>query len=210
MRRHWAWPHCAAGCQQFRRRHRISGFVLERRFHHPGCGGERCESVCFLCSWRTQLGRLSSWRGVAVFDLFPTAVGITSGVVVVLVGLAFWSVAIPLRALYSIALTLAFAYASAVWVFEVSRATPRRFAMPARFGLHLPGLLISGGNLRQATLCRLAWSGEPVRWRRLRVPRGVRGLLVALQGAMSWITPVLSFSVLVGIQLDYECFLLSR
>ena len=55
----------------------------------------------------------------AVYELFPTAVGITTLVVILLVGWAFWSIAIPLRAVYSIALTLALVYACAIWVYQV-------------------------------------------------------------------------------------------
>jgi hypothetical protein len=55
-----------------------------------------------------------------VYKLFPTAVGVTTVVVIILVGWAFRSIAIPLRAVFSIALTLALVYACAIWVYQVS------------------------------------------------------------------------------------------
>eukprot|EP00056_Hartaetosiga_gracilis_P006000 m.91952 g.91952 ORF g.91952 m.91952 type:complete len:341 (+) comp12343_c0_seq3:1532-2554(+) len=98
-----------------------------------------------------------------VYDLFPTAVGITTALVFVLVGAAFWSVSIPIRAILTIAETLAFVYGCAVWVYQFG----------ALDFLTIPGL---SGNLK----------------------------------ALSWISPVMAFSVLVGLGLDYDVFLLSR
>lgn len=90
------------------------------------------------------------------------AVGVTTAVVFVLVGVAFGSVMIPLRAIFSIGLTLAFVYGAAVWVYEDGVLN----------GLHFAGL---AGNT-----------------------------------ALSWFSPVLSFSVVVGLGLDYDIFLISR
>eukprot|EP00049_Salpingoeca_infusionum_P022360 m.6295 g.6295 ORF g.6295 m.6295 type:complete len:854 (+) comp5144_c0_seq1:67-2628(+) len=98
-----------------------------------------------------------------VYELFPTAVGVTTAVVFVLVGLAFQSISIPLRAIYSIALTVAFVYGCAVWVFQDG----------ALNWLHVASL---SGSLH----------------------------------ALSWMSPVMAFSVLVGLGLDYDVFLLSR
>lgn len=94
--------------------------------------------------------------------MFPTAVGITTAVVFVLVGVSFGSVMIPLRAVFSIGITLAFVYGAAVWVYEDGILD----------GLNFSGL---AGNV-----------------------------------ALSWFSPILSFSVVVGLGLDYDVFLISR
>lgn len=69
---------------------------------------------------------------------------------------------IPLRAVFSIGMTLAFVYGCAVWVYEDGVLD----------GLHFAGL---AGNV-----------------------------------ALSWFSPILSFSVVVGLGLDYDVFLISR
>lgn len=97
-----------------------------------------------------------------VYSLFPTAIGATTAVVFVLIGLAFRSLVVPIRAIFSITLTLSFVYGAAVWVYQDGVLD----------GLHFAGL---------------------------------RG-----SGSLSWISPVMCFSVLVGLGLDYDVFLLSR
>lgn len=87
---------------------------------------------------------------------------VTAAVVFVLVGVSFWSIMIPLRAVFSIGMTLAFVYGCAVWVYEDGVLD----------GLHFAGL---AGNV-----------------------------------ALSWFSPILSFSVVVGLGLDYDVFLISR
>ena len=94
--------------------------------------------------------------------MFPMAVGITVAFVVVLVGAAFRSVAIPLRSVVTITTTLSMVYGVSVLVFQV-------------------GIL------------------DFMHW------PGVRGM-----GALNWVAPIFSFSVLVGLSLDYDTFLLSR
>ncbi|EGD81811.1 hypothetical protein PTSG_11885 [Salpingoeca rosetta] len=98
-----------------------------------------------------------------VYDLFPTAVGVTTAFVFLLIGIAFRSIAIPLRAILTIAMTLAFVYGCSIWVYQFGVLD----------GIGLPGL---SGQLK----------------------------------ALSWITPVMAFSILVGLGLDYDVFLLSR
>ena len=97
-----------------------------------------------------------------VYGVFPTAIGVTLGVVFVLTGIAFRSLVVPARAVLSITLTLAYVYACVVWVYQ-------------------------DGVLDFLSLESL--SG---------------------QGALSWIAPVMAFSVLVGLGLDYDIFLLTR
>ena len=99
------------------------------------------------------------------FSIFPVAVIVTAGVVFVLIGLAFRSAVVPLRAVLSIGLTIVLVYGAAVFVFE-------------------DGAL---GWLRFAGLAPLKEDQS-----------------------LSWIPPILSFSVVVGLGLDYDVFLLSR
>jgi hypothetical protein len=97
-----------------------------------------------------------------VYRVFPTAVAITVSLVIVLVGIAFRSLVIPLRSILSIATTLAFVYGAGVAIYQCGVLDFLHF-----FGL--------------------------------------KG-----QGSLSWIVPIFSFSVLVGLSLDYDTFLLSR
>jgi uncharacterized membrane protein YdfJ with MMPL/SSD domain len=97
-----------------------------------------------------------------VYGVFPIAIGLISAVVFVLTGLAFRSLVVPFRAVLSIALTLAYVYGCAVWVYQTG--------------------VLDFLNVRSL-------SGE---------------------GALSWISPVMAFSVLVGLGLDYDIFLLTR
>ena len=57
-----------------------------------------------------------------MYDLFPTAVGVTTAFVFFLIGISFWSIAIPIRAIVTIAMTLAFVYGCSIWVYQVSEA----------------------------------------------------------------------------------------
>lgn len=86
----------------------------------------------------------------------------TTAVVFVVVGLAFRSLLIPLRAVFSIGLTLGGVYGIAAGVYQ--------------YGI-------------------FDWLG----WQALGSMR-----------ALFWIPPVLSFSILVGLGLDYDIFLLTR
>lgn len=97
-----------------------------------------------------------------VYNRFPMAIGITTAVVVVLTGLAFRSVVIPIRAVFSLFLTLAFSYGIAVWVYQ------------------------------DGVLDFFSWAP------------------LAGSGAMCWLVPVMAFSILVGLGLDYDIFLLTR
>ena len=53
-----------------------------------------------------------------VYDVFPTAIGVTMALVFVLVALATRSLVVPLRAALSITITLAYVYACAIWVYQ--------------------------------------------------------------------------------------------
>ena len=99
----------------------------------------------------------------AVMATLPLMAGVTLGVVFILVTAAFRSLVVPLRAVLSISLTLAWVYGFLVAVYQ--------------HGL-------------------LAWTGIPA-------------FQPAPQG-LSWMTPVLSFAVMVGLGLDYDVFLLTR
>ena len=99
------------------------------------------------------------------FAIFPMAVGITGAVVFLLIGVAFRSMVVPLRAVFSIGLTLCLVYGAAIFVFEDGMLAFLQFKglMPLQ---------------NDASLC--------------------------------WIPPILSFSIVVGLGLDYDVFLLSR
>jgi RND superfamily putative drug exporter len=99
------------------------------------------------------------------FEIFPMAVCITAGVVFILIGIAFRSIIIPLRAVFSISLTIVLVYGAAIFVYE------------------------------DGILAFLNFNG-----------------LMPLKDDQSlcWIPPILSFSVVVGLGLDYDVFLLSR
>ena len=118
----------------------------------------RAKQNTFIISFLTRLTFLLG----PVYDLFPIAIGVTTVLVFILVGFSFGSLLIPLRAIYSIGLTLAFVYGTAVWVYQDGALNFLHFS-----GLH--------DNT-----------------------------------ALSWFSPILSFSVVVGLGLDYDVFLLSR
>ena len=97
-----------------------------------------------------------------MYAAFPTAIGVTVSVVFAVVGIAFRSLAIPLRALFTIALTLGGVYGAAAAVYQ--------------YGV-------------------LDWLGWPA---------------LHSMTALFWLPPVLSFSIMVGLGLDYDIFLLTR
>ncbi len=97
-----------------------------------------------------------------MYEAFPLALGVTTAVVFVVVGIAFRSLLIPLRSILTIGMTLGLVYGLAAFVYEDNILN----------FLHLGG---------------------------------VHGM-----GALYWIPPVLSFSICVGLGLDYDIFLLTR
>jgi len=99
----------------------------------------------------------------SVYAFFPWIIGITLGVALVMLGLAFRSIIIPLRSLASIILTLLWVYGMATLIYQ--------------HGI-------------------LEWTGIP----------GLTGQYKAHY----WFTPIIAFSVVCGICLDYDIFLLSR
>ncbi len=98
----------------------------------------------------------------AVYSDFPTMIAVTCSIVFLFLGFSFRSVLLPLRSLFTIAMTL-------IFVFGVQDAV-------YQYGI-------------------LDWMKFD----------GVRG-----DGAVVWLPPVLCFSVIVGIGLDYDIFLLVR
>jgi uncharacterized membrane protein YdfJ with MMPL/SSD domain len=99
----------------------------------------------------------------SVYAFFPWVIGITLGVALVMLGLAFRSIVIPLRSLLSIILTLLWVYGMATLIYQ--------------HGI-------------------LEWTGF----------KGLTGQYKAHY----WFAPVIAFSVVCGICLDYDIFLLSR
>jgi len=99
------------------------------------------------------------------YSVLPMAVGITGALVFCLVGLSFYSVVVPLRAVISIGLTVGIVYGAAIFVYEDG----------VLVGLGFPGLMPE-----EQDKC------------------------------LSWIPPILCFSILVGLGLDYDIFLISR
>lgn len=98
-----------------------------------------------------------------VYRSFPIIIGVTAGALLVIIGLAFRSLVVPLRAVVSIALTEGFVFGSVVLVYQA------------------PGVLD---------------------WTSIAALSGA--------GAVSFIAPVVVFSVIVGLALDYDVFLVSR
>jgi len=99
----------------------------------------------------------------SVFEIFPYMVAATLTMVLLLLGIAFRSLLIPIRSVLSICLTL-------VWVYGTSTRVYQEGALD---WLHVPGM-----------------DGR--------------------YDAQYWILPVICFSIVVGICLDYDIFLLSR
>lgn len=91
-----------------------------------------------------------------IYELFPTEIALTAGIVFVIVGVMFRSLFVPLRLLITIALPICLVFGLGVLVFE-------------------QGLLF---------------------WAKVE--------------ALYWLAPVMSFSILVGLGLDYDVFLFSR
>jgi putative drug exporter of the RND superfamily len=89
-------------------------------------------------------------------------IAVTAGAILVVIGIAFRSLVIPLRAVLTIAVTLAFCYGWTVFVY------------------------VDGA---------LAWTHF---WG------------FSQQYALLWMPPLVSFSILVGLSVDYDIFLLVR
>jgi hypothetical protein len=106
-----------------------------------------------------------TWDAVwAVQDLFPVEVGVTTGVVLVFIAIAFKSVLVPLMSVLTGALTVGTVYGVADLIYE--------------HGI-------------------LDWMG-------------FSGLSSSPTHALLWMCPLLAFSVIIGIGLDYNVFLLVR
>jgi hypothetical protein len=104
----------------------------------------------------------------SVYKAFPTAMGITAAFVLIWIGSAFRSVLVPIRAVFTLAITIIYVYGCSVGVYQ------------------------------NGALDWLGFAG-------LSTSAGAPGL-----GALSWVTPVMSFSILVGLGLDYDVFLICR
>jgi len=102
----------------------------------------------------------------AVYGVFPVMISVTLIVALVVVGGAFKSVFVPVRAIFTICLTLLWIYGLAVMVYVDG----------AWNGIGTPGLEAN------------------------RRPKG----------QISWFAPIMCFSILVGLGLDYDIFLLTR
>jgi uncharacterized membrane protein YdfJ with MMPL/SSD domain len=106
-----------------------------------------------------------TWDAVwAVQDLFPVEVGVTTGVVLVFIAIAFKSVLVPLMSVLTGALTVGTVYGVADLIYE--------------HGI-------------------FDWMG-------------FSGLSSSPTHALLWMCPLLAFSVIIGIGLDYNVFLLVR
>src|SRR5690606_20539362 len=53
----------------------------------------------------------------AVYERFPVMIGVTGGVVLLFIAIAFQSVLIPLRSIFTIAMTIVFVYGFAVLTY---------------------------------------------------------------------------------------------
>lgn len=98
-----------------------------------------------------------------VYQAFPLMIALTLSIALILLGISFKSIFVPLRSVFSICLTLLFVFGLAVRTYQ--------------------------GGLMDFT--RVA---------------GVSGSF----DAQNWMIPVIAFSIVVGICLDYDIFLLSR
>ena len=106
---------------------------------------------------------VDSWDSIsAVARDFPIIIASSAAVVVLLLGIVFRSILIPLRSVLSLALTVSFVFGSAALVFDNGILD----------WLHFSGLHSSGG--------------------------------------LTWLIPVICFSIVIGVSLDYEIFLLTR
>lgn len=97
-----------------------------------------------------------------VYQVFPFMIAITGSVVLLITGVAFKSILIPIRAVVSIGLTV-------VWVYGLADLT-------YEYGI-------------------FDWTG-------------VYGL--SKMGALDWMIPIMNFSIIVGVGLDYDIFLMVR
>lgn len=98
----------------------------------------------------------------AVFARFPLMIGVTFGVVFVLLGVAFKTPVVPIRAIVCLTLMLTFTYGLAVMTYQL-------------------------GSLDAA---------------------GIASMSKDSSGSMNWMPPMISFSVMVGLGLDYDVFLM--
>ena len=101
------------------------------------------------------------------YGAFPLMIAITLAVVFVVVGTAFRSLMVPLRALVTISMTLGWTYGLANLVYSHA-------------------IWVAGDTTNQS----------------LEFIAGI--------GVINWFSPVMCFSILVGLGLDYDIFLLSR
>lgn len=97
-----------------------------------------------------------------LYGSFPLVIGLTLAVVFVLLGIAFGSIAVPLRSVAALCLTLSFSFGACVLVYQRS----------------------------QLDVSFLSTHGRG---------RGV-----------AWLAPLICFSIIVGLALDYDVFLLAR
>jgi uncharacterized membrane protein YdfJ with MMPL/SSD domain len=107
-------------------------------------------------------GGSDSWAVMQwVMEWFPYQIAITFAVIFIFIAMAFKSIAVPVRMLFTVSYTVAFTYGLAVLVFQYE---------------WLDG----------------AWTAL----------NGVNGVF--------WLIPIQSFTVICGLALDYDVFLLSR
>ena len=97
-----------------------------------------------------------------IYEDFPKIIAITGSAVLLVVGIAFRSIMVPLRSLISIALTEGFVFGVSVLTFQT-------------------GIF--------------DWTGWPN---------------LSTQGAVTFTAPIVGFTVIVGVALDYDIFLLTR
>lgn len=150
-----------------------AGAVLVELYLGVDPGGP--EGIDWLRAVRTRISALPSFSAAlaegqtysydavqVAYGAFPTAIGVTTAVVFVVIGVAFRSLVIPLRSVLTIGMTVGLVYGLATFVYQ--------------------------DNILD--FLSLA---------------GVQGT-----SALSWLPPVLCFSILVGLSLDYDVFLLIR
>merc|ERR1712151_108555 len=108
---------------------------------------------------------------VYTFDSFPTMIIVTSGVVLLFMGISFKSVVTPLRSLLSIGYTLLFSYGLFVLVYQ-------------------KGIFNFLGIRSLSSFTTSSEENE--------------------DGLISFIPPIMAFTVIVGLSLDYDVFLITR
>lgn len=99
----------------------------------------------------------------ALYDSFPIVVIVTLLVVFSLLGVSFRSIAVPLRSIIALCLTLSFAFGTVVIVYQRHQVTTVSFLSTRGHG-----------------------------------------------SGIAWLAPLICFSVIVGLALDYDVFLLAR